>query len=60
MAQVFFDTSGVTGIGQWRERRELITRPIRQLGRNRVLYGSNGAIRGNSPESIGFDCGNCH
>jgi len=49
MAHVFFDISGVTGIGQWREKGELIATRVRQLGLSRVLYGSDGAVSGNTP-----------
>src|SRR5262249_8015518 len=43
MKRVYFDISGVTGIGQWNEKRELIATRVRQLGLGRVLYGSDTA-----------------
>jgi predicted TIM-barrel fold metal-dependent hydrolase len=49
MADVYFDISGIAGVGQWKEKGELIATRIRQLGLNRVLYGSDGAISGNTP-----------
>jgi predicted TIM-barrel fold metal-dependent hydrolase len=49
MTHVYFDISGITGIGQWKERGELIATRVRQLSLDRVLYGSDGAIPGNSP-----------
>ncbi len=49
MARVYFDISGITGIGQWKERGELIATRVRQLGLSRVLYGSDGAVSGNTP-----------
>jgi predicted TIM-barrel fold metal-dependent hydrolase len=49
MKRVYFDISGITGIGEWKQRRELIATRVRQLGLNRVLFGSDGAIPGNSP-----------
>jgi predicted TIM-barrel fold metal-dependent hydrolase len=49
MAHVYFDISGITGIGQWKEKGELITTRVRQLGLDRVLYGSDGAVPGNTP-----------
>ena len=49
MAHVYFDISGITGIGQWKERGELIATRVRQLGLGRVLYGSDGAVPGNTP-----------
>jgi predicted TIM-barrel fold metal-dependent hydrolase len=49
MAHVYFDASGVAGLGHWVEKASLIATRIRQLGVGRVLYGSDGAVRGNSP-----------
>lgn len=43
MTQVYFDASGVAGLGQWVEKANLIATRIRQLGVSRVLYGSDGA-----------------
>jgi predicted TIM-barrel fold metal-dependent hydrolase len=60
MAHVFFDISGITGTARWRERSELITTRIRQLGLDRVLFGSDGAFAGTRPASIGRASDNCH
>jgi len=49
MTHVYFDTSGITGIGRWQEKGELIAVRVRQLGLSRVLFGSDGAVPGNSP-----------
>ena len=49
MAHVYFDISRIAGIGQWQEKGELIATRIRKLGLDRVLYGSDGAISGNTP-----------
>ncbi len=43
MVRVYFDVSGVAGIGQSRDKANLIATRIRQLGLARVLYGSDGA-----------------
>lgn len=43
MARVFFDVSGVTGLGHWQDKTELIAKRIRELGAARILYGSDGA-----------------
>lgn len=43
MSRVWFDVSGVTGLGQWEDKTELVARRIRELGTERVLYGSDGA-----------------
>lgn len=49
MTHVYFDISGITGIGRWKERGELIATRVRQLGLGRVLYGSDGAVSRNAP-----------
>jgi predicted TIM-barrel fold metal-dependent hydrolase len=43
MTQVYFDASGVAGLGQWVDKAGVIATRIRQLGVRRVLYGSDGA-----------------
>jgi len=47
MDHVYFDASGVAGLGQWRGKAEVIATRIRQLGVGRVLYGSDGAAAPN-------------
>src|SRR5436190_9575408 len=49
MDKVYFDASGVAGLGAWRDRADLIAARIRQLGLGRVLYGSDGAVGENAP-----------
>ncbi len=49
MARVYFDVSGVVGLGQWQDKVEKVAERIRQLGLERVLYGSDGAGGGNPP-----------
>lgn len=46
---LYFDVSGVAGIGEWRAKAERIACTIRQLGTDRILYGSDGAVPGNTP-----------
>jgi predicted TIM-barrel fold metal-dependent hydrolase len=46
MARVYFDVSGVA-LGKWTEKATLIARRIRELGVERILYGSDGAAGGN-------------
>ena len=41
-ARLYFDASGVAGLGQWIDKADLIATRIRQLGVHRVLYGSDG------------------
>jgi predicted TIM-barrel fold metal-dependent hydrolase len=44
MARVYFDVSGVAGVGEWRGKADRIATRIRQLGIARILYGSDGAV----------------
>jgi predicted TIM-barrel fold metal-dependent hydrolase len=46
MAHVYFDVSGVAGLGHWEEKKDLIATRIRQVGVKRVLWGSDGAFGG--------------
>jgi predicted TIM-barrel fold metal-dependent hydrolase len=46
MAQVYFDISGVAGLGQWGEKKVVIAARIRQVGAGRILWGSDGAFGG--------------
>ncbi len=48
-AHLYFDVSGVAGFGQWREKAELIAARIRQVGLERILYGSDAAGGGGVP-----------
>jgi uncharacterized protein len=41
-SHLYFDVSGVAGLGQWVEKASLVASRIRQLGVQRVLYGSDG------------------
>ncbi len=47
MAHVYFDVSGVAGLGDWKAKAPLIAKRIKELGVTRVLYGSDGAVGGN-------------
>jgi predicted TIM-barrel fold metal-dependent hydrolase len=46
MAHVYFDLSGVAGIGNWQAKKDLIVQRIRQIGLKRILWGSDGAFGG--------------
>jgi predicted TIM-barrel fold metal-dependent hydrolase len=46
MANVYFDICGVAGMGQWKEKKALIAERIRQVGVQRILWGSDGAFGG--------------
>src|SRR4029453_6833198 len=47
MARVYFDVSGVAGLGNWRDHATQVAARIREIGVGRVLYGSDGAGAGN-------------
>jgi uncharacterized protein len=47
MSHVYFDVSGVAGLGDWTSKAPLIAKRIREIGVTRVLYGSDGAAGGN-------------
>ena len=49
MGRVWFDASGIAGLGQWTAKLDLIAGRIRQLGAGRVLYGSDGTVGANTP-----------
>ena len=42
MAKVYFDVSGIAGLGDWRTHGETIAARIRALGTQRMLFGSDG------------------
>ena len=46
---VYFDISGVDGLGNWESKKEQIALRIRQVGVHRILFGSDGAWRGFTP-----------
>lgn len=49
LARVRVDISGVVS-GNWREKAELIVKRMREIGMDRLLFGSDGAIPGNLPD----------
>jgi predicted TIM-barrel fold metal-dependent hydrolase len=48
MRRVYFDVSGVAGLGEWKAKAARIAARIRELGVTRILYGSDGAGGGNA------------
>ena len=46
---LYFDISGVAGLGDWDSKRDLIAGMIRQIEVQRVLFGSDGAWTGFTP-----------
>jgi hypothetical protein len=45
--RVYFDVSGMAGLGGWKDKAALIATRIREIGVGRILYGSDGAAGGN-------------
>ena len=52
MTRVYFDASGVAGLGNWQERAALIAQRMRELGLGRILYGSDAPVPGNLPVDV--------
>jgi uncharacterized protein len=50
LTHVYFDVSGVAGLGEWEQKADLIARRIRQLGVHRILFGSDGAVGEYTPQ----------
>jgi predicted TIM-barrel fold metal-dependent hydrolase len=49
VAKLYFDISGVAGLGDWKSKKQLIALRIRQAGVHRILFGSDGAWTGFTP-----------
>lgn len=47
---VYFDVCGIAIPGMWENNAELVVNRIRQIGTNRLLYGSDAATRDNAPK----------
>jgi predicted TIM-barrel fold metal-dependent hydrolase len=43
MRNVYFDVCGIAIPGMWEDKADLLVTRIRQIGTNRLLYGSDGA-----------------
>jgi predicted TIM-barrel fold metal-dependent hydrolase len=43
VSHLYFDISGVAGLGNWKNKKQLIVSRIRQIGVHRILFGSDGA-----------------
>jgi predicted TIM-barrel fold metal-dependent hydrolase len=50
MKHVYFDVSGIAIPGMWETRAGLIAKRIRQIGIDRILYGSDAAVVDNHPK----------
>ena len=49
VAKLWFDVSGIAGIGGWPRPAARVAERIRQLGTGRVVWGADGAAGGNTP-----------
>jgi predicted TIM-barrel fold metal-dependent hydrolase len=49
VARLYFDISGVAGLGQWESKKQEIASKIREVGVGRILFGSDGAWTGFTP-----------
>jgi predicted TIM-barrel fold metal-dependent hydrolase len=43
VSHLYFDISGVAGLGDWEKKKQLIASRIREVGVHRILFGSDGA-----------------
>jgi predicted TIM-barrel fold metal-dependent hydrolase len=50
MKNVLFDVSGITIPGMWEDKTNLLVARIRQIGTNRLVYGSDAATPDNRPK----------
>lgn len=49
VSHLYFDISGVAGLGDWSNKKQLIASRLRQAGLHRILFGSDGAWTGFTP-----------
>ena len=49
VARLWFEVSGVAGLGNWPRPAARVAERIRQLGIDRVVWGADGAAGGNTP-----------
>jgi len=50
MRNVYFDVCGIAIPGMWEDKADLLVTRIRQIGTNRLLYGSDAATAENLPK----------
>jgi predicted TIM-barrel fold metal-dependent hydrolase len=46
---LYFDASGIPVTGMWEENAPLLTSRMRQIGMDRILFGCDSPVPGNSP-----------
>lgn len=49
---LYFDASGIPITGMWEQSAPLLIRRMRQIGMDRILFGSDSPIPGNSPREF--------
>jgi predicted TIM-barrel fold metal-dependent hydrolase len=50
MKNVYFDVCGIAISGMWEDKADLLVTRIRQIGTNRLVYGSDAATAENTPK----------
>ena len=50
MKNVYFDVCGIAIPGMWEKKADVVVKRIRQIGINRLLYGSDAATANNLPK----------
>ena len=50
MKNVYFDVCGIAIPGMWEDKADLLVTRIREIGTNRLLYGSDAATEDNLPK----------
>jgi len=50
MNNVYFDVCGIAIPSMWEDKADLLVTRIRQIGTNRLLYGSDAATADNKPK----------
>jgi predicted TIM-barrel fold metal-dependent hydrolase len=50
MKNVYFDVSGVAGPGDWKSHATQIVKRMREIGLERLVYGSDAPVPGNLPK----------
>ena len=52
MKNVYFDVCGIAIPGMWEDKADLLVTRIRQIGTNRLVYGSDAATADNTPKDV--------
>ena len=50
MKNVYFDVCGIATPGMWDDKADLLITRIREIGTNRLVYGSDAATADNTPK----------